>query len=327
MRGMPDAELHDLAATVAVARLVLGPEGPHPGPAQPHRRRVRPAAAGRHRRLGRRLAGHPRPRQPGAAVAADRRAGPALRRGRVHAAGAAHHLPGVRARRPSRGSTPGWPPHVAALADPADRAGRRVGAAGRPALAGAGRRPTGSGRIDLHATIDTDRPHRDRRGDFDIVYGDWSDVGGRPSAESGTGAGDRPRVRRCAAGLRLAADDPAALLTPRHEAAALALFEADGPALDELCRIADDLRARRGRRRRHLRGQPQHQLLQRLLRRLPVLRVRPAGARRRRVPAVGRRRSPTGPRRRGRPARPRSACRAASTRSCRSPPTPSWSAR
>src|SRR5207302_10828099 len=26
MRGMPDAELHDLAATVAVARLVLGPK-------------------------------------------------------------------------------------------------------------------------------------------------------------------------------------------------------------------------------------------------------------------------------------------------------------
>ena len=36
------------------------------------------AAAGRHRRLGRRLAGHARPRQPGAALAADRRAGPAL---------------------------------------------------------------------------------------------------------------------------------------------------------------------------------------------------------------------------------------------------------
>ncbi|PZF85228.1 7,8-didemethyl-8-hydroxy-5-deazariboflavin synthase subunit CofH, partial [Micromonospora deserti] len=44
------------------------------------------------------------------------------------------------------------------------------------------------------------------------------------------------------AGLRLAADDPAALLDARHETAALALFGADGPALDELCRIADDVR-------------------------------------------------------------------------------------
>ncbi len=72
MRGMPDAELHDLAATVAVARLVLGPQGPHPGAAQPHRGRVRAASARRHRRLGRRVAAHSGPCQPGAAVAADR---------------------------------------------------------------------------------------------------------------------------------------------------------------------------------------------------------------------------------------------------------------
>ena len=79
---------------------------------------------------------------------------------------------------------------------------------------------------------------------------------------------------------------------------------------------------RRGRRRGHLRGQPQHQLLQRLLRGLPVLRVRPARARRRRVPALARRgRRPGGRGGAGR-APPRCACRAASTRSCRSPSTP-----
>ena len=33
------------------------------------------------------------------------------------------------------------------------------------------------------------------------------------------------------------------MLEPAHESLALALFSADGPALDELCRIADDLRA------------------------------------------------------------------------------------
>ena len=70
------------------------------------------------------------------------------------------------------------------------------------------------------------------------------------------------------------------------------------------------------RRRRHLRRQPEHQLHQRLLRRLPVLRVRPAAHRRRRLLALPRRRSPTAPRRRGRSAPPRSACRAASTPSC-----------
>ena len=45
MRGMPDAELDDLAATIAVARLVLGPADADPGAAEPDRRRV-PAAAG-----------------------------------------------------------------------------------------------------------------------------------------------------------------------------------------------------------------------------------------------------------------------------------------
>ncbi|GGM59371.1 hypothetical protein GCM10012275_33170 [Longimycelium tulufanense] len=45
------------------------------------------------------------------------------------------------------------------------------------------------------------------------------------------------------AGLRLAAEDPAALLDERHTDAALALLTADGPALEELTRIADQLRA------------------------------------------------------------------------------------
>ena len=38
MRGMPDAELHDLAATVAVARLVLGPKARIQAPPNLHRR-------------------------------------------------------------------------------------------------------------------------------------------------------------------------------------------------------------------------------------------------------------------------------------------------
>ena len=44
MARQPDAELDDLAATVAVARLVLGPADAHPGAAEPDRRRVRAAA-------------------------------------------------------------------------------------------------------------------------------------------------------------------------------------------------------------------------------------------------------------------------------------------
>ncbi|HKQ43304.1 MAG TPA: hypothetical protein VJT79_12500, partial [Pseudonocardia sp.] len=44
------------------------------------------------------------------------------------------------------------------------------------------------------------------------------------------------------AGLALAASNPAALLDPAHHDAALALILADGPALDELARLADDVR-------------------------------------------------------------------------------------
>ena len=43
-------------------------------------------------------------------------------------------------------------------------------------------------------------------------------------------------------GLRLAASDPASLLLPANESAAVALLECDGTALDEMARIADDLR-------------------------------------------------------------------------------------
>ena len=39
MRDTPDAELADLAATIAVTRLVLGAEARDPGPAEPRRRR------------------------------------------------------------------------------------------------------------------------------------------------------------------------------------------------------------------------------------------------------------------------------------------------
>src|SRR5690606_31848862 len=138
--------------------------------------------------------------------------------------------------------------HVAALADPAtglaDESARPVGRPWQEPDA----MPTG-GRVDLHATIDTTGRTGDRRGDFHSVYGDWSVLAADTEkiTTSGTGSrADRPRVTidgEVRAALRLAADDPAALLLPRHEAAALALFQADGPALDRLCRLADEVRA------------------------------------------------------------------------------------
>ena len=83
------------------------PVGADPGPAQPDRGRL-PAHPGRRdRRLGRGLAAHPRPRQPRASVAADRRAGPPHRGGRDEPCGSGSRS--TRRTSPSPGWIPGWP--------------------------------------------------------------------------------------------------------------------------------------------------------------------------------------------------------------------------
>ncbi|MDT3398468.1 bifunctional FO biosynthesis protein CofGH [Streptomyces sp. B1866] len=129
-------------------------------------------------------------------------------------------------------------PHVTALADPDTGLARDgVTPAGLPwqepdgGLAAAG---AGSGRTDLHRTIDTEGRTADRRDDFDAVYGDWEAL--REAAAPGM-APERVDADVKAA-LSRAADDPTRLTDPE----ALALLHADGPALDALCRIADDVR-------------------------------------------------------------------------------------
>jgi FO synthase len=118
MRDTPDAELADLAATIAVTR----PGGPHPGAAEPGRRPVPAHPRRRDRRLGRRLAAHPGPREPRATLAADRRARPGHQERGLHAARAPDDLPAVPARavaRPARRGARGRPRR------PGDRPGRR----------------------------------------------------------------------------------------------------------------------------------------------------------------------------------------------------------
>ena len=61
--------------TIAVARLVFGAGDEHPGAAQSDAGRARSDDRGRDQRLGRRVAGDPRPRQPRSAVADARPAG------------------------------------------------------------------------------------------------------------------------------------------------------------------------------------------------------------------------------------------------------------
>jgi len=128
--------------------------------------------------------------------------------------------------------------HVAALADPATglavEAVRPAGLPWQEPDGGFTAGGPGAGRVDLHATIDTTGRTADRRGDFDSVYGDWAEVAAHVPTAPVRLDGD------VKAALALASSDPAALLHREREA--LALFTADGPALDELARIADDLR-------------------------------------------------------------------------------------
>ncbi|GAA4680570.1 bifunctional FO biosynthesis protein CofGH [Phytohabitans rumicis] len=235
MRGMPDAELHDLAATVAVARVLLGPRARIQAPPN--------LIAGEYDlllRAGIDDWGGVSPVTPD--HVSPERPWPQIDELARHSAAAGFTMRERLAIYPEyvvRGDPwldPRVTPHVSALALGDGLADPEAVLAGRPWQEPDDSVPTG--RVNLHEEIDTTGRTSDRRGDFADVYGDWAAVADHVRTPD---AG--PRLESdLLDGLKLAATDPAALLEPRHEEAALALFNADGAALDELCRIADDLR-------------------------------------------------------------------------------------
>ncbi|MFC4531578.1 bifunctional FO biosynthesis protein CofGH [Sphaerisporangium dianthi] len=281
MRGMPDADLHELAATIAVTRLVLG-----------GRTRVQapPNLIGDEYGLMIRAGiddwggvspltpDHVNPERPWPQIedlAARTAATGFTLRERLTIypeyvlAGEPWLDPRLRA-------------HVDALADPETGLARDVTPAGRP-----WQEPDGgfaaAGRTDLHVEVDASGRSQDRRDDFAHVYGDWDalrdrvppagapadgvPVGGVPVG-GGVAEGTAEGVAEGTAGgglagggtagglsaparggggvvdgdlreaLRRAAADPARLT----DAQALTLLGADGADLEELCRVADDLR-------------------------------------------------------------------------------------
>jgi FO synthase len=255
MRSAPDATVEDLAATVAVARLVLGPKARIQAPPN---LLVSEGTVGDDDLGAQQVAlllragiddwggispvtpDHVNPERPWPQIEALARL--CAREGFTLTERLTVYPEYVRAWYDgAQWIDPRLSPHVRALADP-------VTGLARPDA-----RPQGipwqepdatvdSGRIDLHATIDTAGRTADRRSDFDTVYGDWADVARQAQA---TSAAPRPVPRLdsdVAAALRLAESAPAALLRPEHESAAMALFEADGPALDALVRLADAVR-------------------------------------------------------------------------------------
>jgi FO synthase len=232
MRGVPDADLDDLAATIAVTRLVLGP---------PARIQAPPNLVGdQHQRMLR--AGiddwggvspltpdHVNPERPwpriGDLAAWTARAGFTLRERLTI-------YPGY-IREPWL--DPRLNAHVAALADAATGLAREdARPAGLPWQEPDGGFGDAAGRTDLHVTIDTAGRAADRRGDFAEVYGDWNEVRSR----IGTARAPRRLRAEVAAALRAAERDPAAIT----DAQALALLDAGGPELEALASLADAVR-------------------------------------------------------------------------------------
>ena len=129
--------------------------------------------------------------------------------------------------------------HVAALADDEGFARPDVRPTGLPwqepdgGFAHAGH--TGRGRTDLHTAVDTEGRSADRRSDFSEVYGDWDEL--RAQVSSGTPTGERASSDGLAA-LRAAEADPGNL----SDVHALTLMTAEGDLLDQVVRLADDLR-------------------------------------------------------------------------------------
>ncbi len=260
MANDPDADLDDLAATIATARLVLGPK---------MRVQAPPNLVGDEFALMLRAgiddwggvspvtADHVNPERPWPAIdelaARSAEAGFTLReRLTAYPKYVLAGSPWIDTRLHA---------HVRALADASGLADEKAMPVGLP-----WQEPDGgfasTGRVDLHTAIDTEGRTEDRRGDFASVYGDWDAVRDELAAQRarhpGSQQGDiaATQSEEChpaatgparldadvRAGLALAASDPAALLDPAHHDAALALILAEGPGLEELTRLADDVR-------------------------------------------------------------------------------------
>jgi FO synthase len=238
MRSTPDADLTDLAATVAVARLLLGPgvsvQAPPNLVGDEHALLLR-AGIDDWGGVSPVTPDHVNPERPW----------PAIDNLAEWTAAAGFTL---RERltvypRYVRGTAGQWidvrlGAHVAALSTPDGLADETAVVEGKE-----WQEPDGGldtvGRADLHETIDTTGRTADRRADFDSVYGDWDSLRATLPRQISPQRLDSAEK----AGLSLAASDPGALLDEANADAALALLTADGPALAELTRLADALRA------------------------------------------------------------------------------------
>jgi FO synthase len=135
--------------------------------------------------------------------------------------------------------------HVAALADDDGLLRDGVRPTGLPwqepdgGFATAG---SGKGRTDLHESVDTEGRTNDRRSDFDNVYGDWDSLKDQMVRDETQVRSASSRVERLGPSgkeaLKAAERDPGNL-SDEH---ALTLMTAEGELLEQVCKLADDLR-------------------------------------------------------------------------------------
>ena len=229
MRAMPDAELDDLAATVAVARLVLGPgmriQAP-PNLVDDEYPLLLRAGIDDWGGVSPLTPDHVNPERPWPQV------DDLAQRCAEHGFELRERLTAYPPYLDGPWLDPRLRPHVEALAGPDGLARADAALVGRPwqdpedAL-------SGSGRVDLHVGVDREGRTSDRRDDFDSVYGDWTEVGKRVQSRHHDAIDSDVRTA-----LRHAADDPAGLTDDE----AYALLTSTGDALEQLCALADDVR-------------------------------------------------------------------------------------
>ena len=139
-------------------------------------------------------------------------------------------------------------PHVAALAAPDGLARPGVRPVGLPwqepdpALAHAS-----TGRADLHTAVDTEGRSADRRSDFDTVYGDWDSLRSAIVPDVWVGSSREKQPKRQGLSREDAEGRAALAAAERHPSGltdeqALTLITAEGELLEQVCRLADDLR-------------------------------------------------------------------------------------
>ena len=235
MASAPDADFEDFLATVAVARLVLGPDMRVQAPPN----LVSPAECLALLGAGVDDWGGVSPLTPDHVN--PERPWPALDDLAAVTSAAGFDLVQRLTAQPRYVQAPaGWidprvAGHVAALADPDTGFALEVNPTGRP-WQEPDEAATSLGRTDLGATIDSEGRRAAARSDLGSAFGDWDAIRDRVG-ELSARAPERIDTD-VAAALRAAERNPAGC----SDAEYLALASADGPAMDAVAALADSIR-------------------------------------------------------------------------------------